>query len=176
MLIIDIHAVLIWEKHYFCRDPYVFEVHFLKKNNSTCRQKESTMDEFVKQALEIVKAQAGVRSMTEDEMTSMVVKIANSIKNVSEQAPGMEIEASEPQFGDPKKAIKEKSVTCLECGKSFKVMTKKHLATHGLTTDEYREKYGYKKNTSLIAKSLSKARRKKMQEMQLWKKRAVKIG
>ncbi len=134
------------------------------------------MDEFVKQALEIVKAQAGVRSMTEDEMASMVVKIASSIKNLSEQAPGMEAEPDAPQFGDPKKAIKEKSITCLECGKSFKVLTRKHLATHGLTPDEYREKYGYKKNTSLITKGLAKARRKKMQEMQLWKKRGVKVG
>ena len=77
---------------------------------------------------------------------------------------------------DPKKAIKEKSVTCLECGKSFKVITKKHLTTHDLTTEEYREKYGYKKGTALIAKALSKARKKKMQEMQLWTKKGKKPG
>jgi predicted transcriptional regulator len=94
----------------------------------------------------------------------MVVKIANSIKNVSEQMPGMEVEPSE-QFGDPKKTIKGRSITCLECGKSFQVITKKHLASHGLTPEKYRARYGYKKNASLIAKGLAKARRKKMQEM-----------
>lgn len=133
------------------------------------------MDEYVKQALEIVKAQAGIRAMTEEEMMSMVQRIASSLRGVSE--PGGTAESafdSAPELQiDPKKAIKEKSVTCLECGKNFKVLTKKHLATHGLTPEEYREKYGYKKNAPLIAKSLSKARRKKMQEMQLWTKRGM---
>ncbi|GAB6058297.1 Ros/MucR family transcriptional regulator [Desulfonatronum parangueonense] len=134
------------------------------------------MDEFVKQALEIVKAQAGIRAMTEEEMTSMVVKIAASLRSVADGSPcvGPAVEATAESHGDPKKAIKEKSITCLECGKTFKVLTKKHLATHDLTADEYREKHGYKKKTSLIAKSLSKARRKKMQEMELWKKKSVK--
>ena len=136
------------------------------------------MDEFIKQALEIVKAQAGVRPMTEEEMMSMVTKIAASLRSVSEAGavPEAGIDSAPELNIDPKKAIKEKSVTCLECGKSFKVLTKKHLASHGLTTEEYREKYGYKKGTPLIAKSLSKARRKKMQEMQLWTKKGIKPG
>ena len=136
------------------------------------------MDEFIKQALEIVKAQAGVRPMTEEEMMSMVTKIATSLRAVAEGGVVGDAGAeAAPELNiDPKKAIKEKSVTCLECGKTFKVLTKKHLASHGLTTEEYRSKYGYKKGTPLIAKALSKARRKKMQEMQLWTKKGVKPG
>jgi len=136
------------------------------------------MDEFIKQALEIVKAQAGVRPMTEEEMMSMVTKLAMNLRGVAENGAAAEAgtEASPEVNIDPKKAIKEKSVTCLECGKTFKVLTKKHLATHGLTPEEYREKYGYKKGPPLIAKSLSKARRKKMQEMQLWTKKGMKPG
>ncbi len=136
------------------------------------------MDEFIKQALEIVKAQAGIRAMTEEEMMSMVTKIAASLRTVSEGGAIVDAGAeTAPELNiDPKKAIKEKSVTCLECGKTFKVLTKKHLSTHGLTTEEYREKHGYKKGTPLIAKALSKARRKKMQEMQLWTKKGMKPG
>lgn len=136
------------------------------------------MDEFIKQALEIVKAQAGVRPMTEEEMMSMVTKLAMNLRGVAENGAVVEAGTEAPPEVniDPKKAIKEKSVTCLECGKTFKVLTKKHLATHGLTPEEYREKYGYKKGTPLIAKSLSKARRKKMQEMQLWTKKGMKPG
>jgi predicted transcriptional regulator len=139
--------------------------------------KEYAMDEFVKQALEIVKAQAGIRAMTEDEMTSMVMKIAASLKAISESGSLNEeaLDSTTTQQIDPKKAIKEKSITCLECGKSFKVLTKKHLATHNLTGQEYRAKYGYKKGAPLIAKGLSKARRKKMQEMRLWEKKGMKF-
>ncbi len=136
------------------------------------------MDEYVKQALEIVKAQAGIRAMTEEEMMSMVQRVASSLKGISETGAGAEILFdAEPDLQiDPKKAIKERSVTCVECGKTFKVLTKKHLATHNLTPEEYREKHGYKKGAALIAKSLSKARRKKMQEMQLWTKKGMKPG
>jgi predicted transcriptional regulator len=126
------------------------------------------MEEYLKQALEIVKAQASVRNMTEDEITSMVKTLAEGIQNVAEGEEKKE--PTKPSI-DPKKAIREKSIVCLECGKSFKVLTKKHLASHDLTPEEYKEKWGYKKSTSLVARGLARERRKKMQEMKLWEKR-----
>ena len=131
------------------------------------------MEEYIKQALEIVKAQASVRNMTEEEITSMVKSLADQLKGlVEEEQSGVSQEEQKPAV-DPKKAIREKSVICLECGKAFKVLTKKHLKTHGLTPQEYKEKWGYKKKQSLIAKSLARERRKKMREMKLWTKRKL---
>ena len=127
------------------------------------------MEDYLKEALEIVKAQASVRTMTEEEITSMVQALSANIRNIADDTLGMTITA-EPLV-DPKKAIREKSVICLECGKSFKVLTKKHLASHGLTPEEYKEKWGYKKGTSLVAKALARERRKKMKDMRLWEKR-----
>lgn len=128
------------------------------------------MDDSLKAALEIVKAQAGVRTMTEDEITSMVQSLAGGIKAIAEGGVAGEVESEAAT--DPKKAIREKSILCCVCGKSFKVITKKHLATHDLTPEEYREKYGYKKKLPLVCKSLQRERRKKMTEMQLWTKRS----
>ena len=126
------------------------------------------MEDYLKQAIEIVKTQASVRNMNEDEITSMIRALTQSIRGVAEGvAPVVD---TEPAV-DPKNAIREKSVICCECGKSFKVLTKRHLATHGLTPEEYREKFGYKKGTSLVAKSLARDRRKTMQGMKLWEKR-----
>lgn len=126
------------------------------------------MEDYLKQAIEIVKAQASVRNMNEEEITSMIRTLTQSIRGVAEGAePATD---AEPAV-DPKNAIREKSVICCECGKSFKVLTKRHLATHGLTPEEYREKWGYKKGTSLVAKSLARDRRKTMQGMKLWEKR-----
>ena len=126
------------------------------------------MEDYLKQAIEIVKAQASVRNMNEEEITSMIRALAQSIRGVAEGS--VPVVDAEPAV-DPKNAIREKSVICCECGKSFKVLTKRHLATHGLTPEEYREKYGYKKGTSLVAKSLARDRRKTMQGMKLWEKR-----
>lgn len=126
------------------------------------------MEEYLTQAIEIVKAQASVRNMKQEEIASMIKSLAGSIQNaaegvspVSQGVPGI----------DPKKAIKEKSVTCCECGKSFKILTKRHFSTHGLTPDQYREKFGYKKGTALVAKSLGRDRRKTMEGMKIWEKR-----
>lgn len=126
------------------------------------------MEDYLKEALEIVKAQASVRTMTEEEITSMVQTLTSGIKAIAE---GGTVDTQEDSAVDPAKAIREKSILCSVCGKSFKVLTKKHLASHGLTPEEYREKYGYKKKTPLVCKSLQRERRKKMKEMKLWTKR-----
>ncbi len=127
------------------------------------------MDDYLKEAVELARAQAGVRVMSEDEIAAFVSRVAASLRAIAE---GGEAGASEAVSAeDARKSIKEKSVTCLECGKSFKILTKRHLAQHGLTSEEYREKYGLKKGTALVCKALQRERRKKMAEMQLWEKR-----
>ena len=129
------------------------------------------MDDVLKEALEIVKAQASVRIMSEEEIITMVRTLVAGLSSVSAVEAVVEESDSGEYQGDPRKAIKEKSVTCLECGKTFKILTKKHLASHGLDADTYREKWGMKKNTPLVCKSLQRERRKKMRDMKLWEKR-----
>jgi predicted transcriptional regulator len=132
------------------------------------------MEDALQQALEIVKAQASVRNMTEEEITGMVRKLTKAIEGIS---TGETVAQTETALElDPKKAIKEKSITCLECGKTFKVLTKRHLATHELTPVEYKAKFGYKKGQSLIAKGLARDRKKKMQDMKLWERRGKKAA
>ena len=131
------------------------------------------MDDFLKMAMDMVKAQAGVRTMSADEMTTMVLELAKKLSALSCE-PVAQTEAAAPAM-DGKKSIKEKSVTCCECGKSMKLITSKHLAAHGLTKAEYLAKHGMKKGTSLLAKGLSRARKEKMKSMELWKRRGPKV-
>ena len=126
------------------------------------------MESYLKEALEIVKAQASVRTMTEEELTMMVRKLADGIRIISDGGVGVSQE--DAVAIDPKKAIKEKSITCVMCGKSFKLLTNKHLGTHGLNAESYRERCGYKKGTPLVCKALQRERRKKMQAMRLWER------
>ena len=132
------------------------------------------MDDHIKSALEIVKAQASVRNMTDEEISSMVRRLAAGILEIS---LGLCPPVDEDAAGvDPKKAVKEKSITCIECGKSFKVLTRKHLALHGLTPEEYKARHGYKKTMPLVCKSLQRQRRKKMKDMRLWEKKAKTVA
>ncbi len=129
------------------------------------------MDDFLKEALDIVKAQASVRVMTEDEIISMVRRLSSDIKDVADGDGCVDDGAGVEVQSDPRKSIREKSITCLECGKVFKILTRKHLASHDLDAGTYREKWGLRKDTPLVCKGLQRERRKKMKDMKLWEKR-----
>ena len=128
------------------------------------------MDDYLKEALEIARAQAGVRIMSEEEITAYIQKLTAGIRAIAEDAVPDEMDCAE-MAQEARKSIREKSVTCLECGKSFKILTRRHLASHGLDSAAYREKWGLKKDTPLVCKSLQRERRKKMKDMKLWEKR-----
>ena len=127
------------------------------------------MNEVLQEVLAIIKAQASVRAMTPEEITSMTSSLYTNLVALDNGTP-VAGAAQEPAV-DPAKSIREKSIVCLECGKSFKVLTKKHLVKHDLTPEAYKEKWGLKPKCSLVAKGLARDRKKKMLEMELWKKR-----
>jgi len=129
------------------------------------------MDDFFKEALEIVKAQASVRTMTEEEITSMVRRLADEIRGMVSGGTLGTTNGAGAAKTDPKKAVRERTIICMESGKAFKILTKKHLGKFGLTPETYREKWGYPKNMPLVCKELQRERRKKMKEMKLWEKR-----
>ena len=132
------------------------------------------MTDFLKEALALTKAQASVRVMKEDEMMQMVTKLASRLQFMTAGEVPVQTSVEERATGlNAKKSIKEKTITCLECGKVFKVITKKHLALHELDAVSYREKFGLKKGTPLTCKELQRARRATMKDMKLWEKRAI---
>jgi predicted transcriptional regulator len=59
---------------------------------------------------------------------------------------------------DPKKSIKHDHIISLIDGKPYK-MLKRHLATHGLTPDEYRERYGLRPDYPMTARGYADRRR-----------------
>ncbi len=132
------------------------------------------MDEFVKAAIDIASAQASVRSMKEEELAVFIRNVSAGIKRVAElHAQGVYSTdaVAVSRYDNPKKSIRERTVECMVCGKHFKVLTKRHLALHNLTPEEYKEKFGLKKDTPLVCKSLIRERRAQMDEMKIWEKR-----
>jgi predicted transcriptional regulator len=58
----------------------------------------------------------------------------------------------------PRDSIRDDKVTCLECGREMRQLTRGHLRSHGLTSPEYKRKWGFALKQPLSAKSLTKAR------------------
>jgi isoquinoline 1-oxidoreductase alpha subunit len=51
---------------------------------------------------------------------------------------------------DPRQAITASGVACLICGRFFRHLTNTHLQKHGLTSDEYKEQFGYNRRRALM--------------------------
>jgi predicted transcriptional regulator len=118
-------------------------------------------------AAEIVQAQAGVSKLSAEEIDALIKSTYDSLKSVKGDEEQEGETAAEAPSMDPKKSIKQATITCLECGKPFKVLTKRHLKEHGLTPKEYRAKWGFKARQPLSAKYLSAKRRKVAKEQNL---------
>ena len=51
---------------------------------------------------------------------------------------------------DPRRAITEEGVVCLMCGRCFRHLTNTHLRLHGLTSDAYKQRFGYNSRRALM--------------------------
>lgn len=71
---------------------------------------------------------------------------------------------------DWRKSITKHAVACLECGKTFKQLSTRHLTMHGLDGRSYRAKYGIPRTQSLAAKTTSARRRAVVQAVRPWEK------
>lgn len=69
---------------------------------------------------------------------------------------------------DWKKSITRHAVICLECGDSFKQLSRKHLALHQLDHKSYRLRYGIPSAQALVAKETTVRRRKVANWVKPW--------
>jgi predicted transcriptional regulator len=125
---------------------------------------------LVEMAAAIVQSQSSSKAMTTDEVTFALQATfkalqdlqADELKVVTEGA-AVEVSSSAPDIS-PDKSIQKNKIICLECGQEFRMLSPKHLKSHGLTGREYRGKYGFSLRQPLCAKSLSERRKKAVKE------------
>ena len=77
--------------------------------------------------------------------------------------------ATPPAAGDWRQSITKHAVTCLECGTTYKQLSK-HLREHHLDAKAYRSKYGIPYSQPLAARSVTAMRRKIVREIRPWEK------
>lgn len=119
---------------------------------------------LVEMAAELVQAQCSSTSMSAEEMVQSLQSTYNVLHSLQhDEARGAATEAGQAQgaFSDkPEKSIQKHKIVCLECGEEFKMLSPKHLFSHGLTGREYRQKWGLSLRQPLCAKELSDRRKK----------------
>lgn len=115
---------------------------------------------LVEMTAEIIQSQISSTEMTTDEVKEALKDTFQTLKSLQDiETVGTEIPAEESgPVMEPKKSIQKNKVVCLECGQEFKMLSPKHLKSHGLNAKEYRKKYGFSARQPLCAKSLSERR------------------
>ena len=126
---------------------------------------------LVEMSAEIVTAQASHSHLTPEDIADSLRKVFQTLKEIQQSGNGTEFE--ETVSKDPQSSIQRNQVICLECGKAFKLLSNRHLALHGLTPREYKQKHGIRMTQALSARTLSQRRRKLAKELGMGKQLAA---
>jgi len=133
---------------------------------------------LVEMASEIVVAQASHTSMSSEDISEGVRQVFEVLQSLQAVEAGML--GSDGSEGTallkPLDSIQRNRVICLECHKDFKLLPSRHLTLHGLTSRDYKLKYGLPLRQPLCAKSLTQARRRIAKEKELGAKLVAYIG
>lgn len=122
---------------------------------------------LVEMAADLVQSQCASKGMNTEEITMALQSTFGALQAL--QADEAKVQGTPLEGGaaggsgvniTPEKSIQKNKIVCLECGQEFKMLSPKHLRSHGLTGREYRAKHGFPLRQPLCAKSLSDRRKK----------------
>lgn len=118
---------------------------------------------LVEMAADIVKSQSSAKSMSQEEVTAALQSTYKTLKSLQmdENCPtDDQVKSSAVPDMTTAQSIQKTKIICLECGQEFKMLSHKHLESHGLDGRGYRQKHGLKLRQPLCAKALSASRKK----------------
>lgn len=117
-------------------------------------------NDLIELTAKIVEAQLSQNKMDTDEISKLISTVFRALKRAKDEEEGQSTEEmNEDGKRTYKSSIRKHKIICLECGKSFKQLSRHHLTWHNLTPEEYRKKYGIPIKQALVAKSVSKRRK-----------------
>ena len=120
---------------------------------------------LVEMAADIVQAQSASTGLALDEVAGALQTTFNALQalqtaEVNAVPAGVDGGKAAGVDIAPERSILKNKIICLECGEEFRMLSPKHLKSHGLTGREYRTKHGFSLRQPLCAKALSERRKK----------------
>ncbi len=130
---------------------------------------------LLEMAKDLVLAQIQVHRLSPEDMHAALQDIYKSLlalhaQEVSNGMGAVETPETPPTPSNWRKSITKQTVTCLECGASFKQLSVRHLRAHGLDTRSYRVKYGIPPRQPLSARAVTAQRKQIVQRSRPWEK------
>jgi predicted transcriptional regulator len=134
-------------------------------------QREVLMSQSVlEMATDLVSAQIQTGGLSPEDMQEVLQKTYASLMTLKTQEDRGSGTARTQEPVDWRKSITRHTITCLECGQTFKQLSSRHLRQHDLDGQSYREKYGIARMQPLAAKATTALRRQIVSEIKPWEK------
>ena len=112
--------------------------------------------ELLKLTSEIVSAYAGNNAVASAHLPDMIGDVFNKLSDLGQPEP----EPEPVPAISIKKSLTKKTITCLECGWTMK-MLKRHLKVkHSLLPDDYKKKWKLRRDYPMVTANYSKVRSK----------------
>ena len=119
---------------------------------------------------EIVAAHVGNNAIGGGEVGALIQSVFNTLRGLATDEPAASVELT-PAV-PIRRSVTDDHIVCLEDGKKLK-MLKRHLKTdHGMTPEEYRERWGLKRDYPMVAPDYSAQRQTLAKQIGLGRKPA----
>ena len=125
--------------------------------------------DYIELAADIVSAFVSNNSVRAAELPALISTVHAALQNVGRPAVAQPVEKAVPAV-PVKKSITPDFLISLEDGKQYKSL-KRHLATRGLTPEQYRAKWGLPADYPMVAPNYAEARSELAKEMGLGQRR-----
>jgi len=126
---------------------------------------------LVELTADIVAAYVSNHVVPVSDLPNLISDVHSALSSTSAPAPAVTVVEKQKPAVSVRKSVQDDQITCLECGGSFKSL-KRHLMTHhGLSPEEYREKWDLAADYPMVAPAYAEARSRLAKEMGLGQRR-----
>ncbi len=123
---------------------------------------------------DIVAAHVSNNGVSVEDVPTLISNVYGALASLGAEVPI--VESAPVPAVSVRSSVKPDHVVCLECGKKMK-MLKRHLSTdHGMTTDDYRKRWGLGSDYPLVAPNYAEKRRELAKLIGLGRKPGQKRG
>jgi len=124
---------------------------------------------------DLVSAEIQTGRLSPEDMHSAMRRIYQSLQTLksreeAESLVPMPVAVMPQGLLDWRQSITRQAITCLECGRTFKQLSVRHLRHHDLDGRSYRPKFGIPRTQPLAAKATTTLRRQIAAEVRPWEK------
>ncbi len=133
---------------------------------------------LLEMAKDLVTEQIRAHHLSPDDATSLLLSTHATLQSLDQAeaplAPKNPQTDSEGSSVPWQRSITKHTVTCLECGSTFRQLSARHLQIHGLDSRSYRAKYGIPSTQNLSSRAATARRRELAQQIRPWEAAASK--